>query len=445
MGKNTEASTLRRGTWARIPGFTEWLKKEAPALTNTELIAKIAEKWKVNNVTVNAVNGLRKTYRVGLNVDAMKRSREEVRAKVMGAKIKPEQNPIEALEAQGLREHIRKLTKKQTFYEMVGQSIVEAVQKLPKLFPPHQPMKFVMPKDLSDEEMVMLISDVQIGQRVDVSESGGLGNYSTEIFLEQLEYFKQATLKISRYHPNVRKLHVWFLGDIVEGETIFSGQMRSLDRNVIEQTILAEEQFTRFLIDLKMRFEEIECAGVIGNHGRIGKYGEHSPLSNFDYLAYHYMSTRLANVRGISWTVPKSWWHVGVANTWKFLLVHGDDTGPGTWGLPYYAVDRHKSRYRELFEKLTPGKGFNYLCIGHHSRAAAFNEVLMNGSWPGGTEFSLKRLQLGDLPTQTLFGVHKSHGVTWRREVNLRPLPPRPQMWSKREGQAIYSLERGDV
>jgi hypothetical protein len=69
---------------------------------------------------------------------------------------------------------------------------------------------------------------------------------------------------------------------------------------------------------------------------------------------------------------------------------------------------------------------FDYMVIGHHAEAAQFQDIISAGSWPGGTEFSIKRLQMASIPTAPFFGVSRGHGVTWRRDIQLKELSPKP-------------------
>ena len=429
MGKKIPADqsvTLPRDTagrvlWLNVPGFREWFRREAPAWTNPEALAAIQARYGLAAPPIpSTVVSLRRM--VGAPQLLATRHRAHTQ-KAMS--WRESEDPVEALAAKLERNREVRTSANATFFELVGQKIIAAIGRLPAM----PPIAAIRPAKtaLDDEEMVLLISDVQAGLVVDARESGGLGNFNHAILLKELAYLQESILRIAQYHPNAKRLHVAFLGDIVEGEDIYGGQLREIDHTVIQQTLLCVEHFAQFLRVLSAKFP-ITCYGVVGNHGRIGRKGEHSPMSNFDYLIYRIMAERLSRFPRIRWIVPESWWQIAEILGWRFLLVHGDDVPSGSYGgIPFYGVARHKFRYRELF-KVTSRmdadavSDFDFLCIGHHSEAANFLNVLMNGSWPGGTEFSLKRLQLSAIPTQKLFGVHQRHGVTWVRDLHLRPL-----------------------
>lgn len=333
----------------------------------------------------------------------------------------------EALQADALLQEVKSLRSRSTLFEIIGEKFAKAILAVPKL-PVIQPPPRKSSKALTEEEMLLLVSDVQAGLTVDHKGSGGIGNFNYEVLHQQAEYLKDSVIRIHAYHPNVTTLHIAMLGDMIEGSSIYAGQLRQVENEAVQQVIWCKERFARFVRDLAGQFQKVICYGVVGNHGRVhGKPGEFSPLNNLDYLLYHYLRDRLEHIPNVSWEIAGSWWHIATIQGWRVLMVHGDDTGMGWAGIPFYAVGRHKARYHEVFKTataagLTEIPDFDYMVIGHHSEAAQFKGVYMNGSWPGGTEFSLKKLQLNALPQQKLLGLHRDHGVTWSRDIHLRPV-----------------------
>jgi len=425
-GKCTQKN--ERIMWVDVEGFIPWLKVEGPGLTNAELREAIEVKFG-HNVSASTVGNIRKRH--GGEQTAATRARAirlRDNGKLPGA---PTLTPVEKMDRDMLQQQLRRVTARQTFYEVVGDRIVAATRGLAKL-PPMRPPKIQIKKGLHEEDIVLVVSDVQAGLTTSVKESGGLGEFNTAILLDEIEYLKVSLVSIMKYHPNVRRLHVWFNGDIVEGEDIFGGQLREIDQNVIEQIMFVVEHFARFLYSMAGMFEEVHCTGVVGNHGRIGRKGEHSPMANFDYLCYRWMQERCAAVPAIKWRIPDTWWLINDVLGWRFLQVHGDDTGSSFGGIPLYGMIRHRYRYREMLRtasQITIPKDapadFDFMVLGHHSTAAQLPGIISAGSWPGGTEFSLKRMQMGDMPSAPLFAVNRRYGLTWRRDVQLRPLHQR--------------------
>jgi len=180
-----------------------------------------------------------------------------------------------------------KLKKQKTFFEIIGQDIIRAVQAIP---PPKElrPDKLIFKKKNEPEEMTLLWSDSQIGQFVDQKESGGLGSYSVDIFLQRLEYLQVSLKKIFEIHLDNTPypvFNIFFLGDIIEGSTIFPGQDRQTDLDAVRQVMFAVDRIAEFLAWAAALYPwQVKCFCVVGNHGRIGKKGEQSPLITSTWL-----------------------------------------------------------------------------------------------------------------------------------------------------------------
>ncbi len=71
---------------------------------------------------------------------------------------------------------------------------------------------------------------------------------------------------------------------------------------------------------------------------------------------------------------------------------------------------------------------FDALITGHFHEIAHFNGIYMNGTFVGGSEFSLKDLQAGGAPNQLMLGVHDTYGVSWTRKLFLADPRLKPQV-----------------
>lgn len=412
LPRNSEDKVL----WARVPGFPRWFKQAAPKSTQVELAAKFLAKYGVD-ISGPALESLRRTYRANQAADTL------TRGKAASAPTKPEappETPVEKYDREAAQATIRKLSARQTAWEVVGEKLLVGARALDRQLPAIKPPVIKMPGKMHEEEAVLVISDVQAGLTTSARETGGLGDFNTAILAEQIDYLGDAIESVMKYHVNIKNLNVWFNGDIVEGETIFRGQQREIDMNLIEQILFCVEKFEYLLARMASRFENVRVTGTVGNHGRLGMKGEHSPMSNFDYLTYKWLAERTKSLKNVTWTIPDTWWLVNDVMGWRFLQVHGDDTGSSTWGIPFYGMSRHSSRYQEMLRQARVPP-FDYMVLGHHSVEAQFQNVIAAGSWPGGTEFSIKGMQAAGTPTAPFFAVDKRFGKTWRRDIQLRP------------------------
>ena len=407
LPRNSEGKVL----WSRVPGFPRWFKSNAPKMTQAELVVAFEKKYGVIEMSAPALESLRRTYRANQNAEALARGK---------AATQPAETPEEKFDREALQATVRKLSARQTLWEVIGQKVVTAVSSMDRQLPVIKPPVIKLPSKMHEEEAVLVISDVQAGLTTSAKETGGLGEFNTAILMKQIDYLGDAIESIMKYHVNVKNLNIWFNGDIVEGETIFKGQQREIDMNLVEQIMFCTENFSRLITRLSARFEKVKCTGTVGNHGRLGEKGVHSPMSNFDYLTYKWLEERTRPLTNVTWSIPDTWWLINEVLGWRFLQVHGDDTGQSTWGIPFYGMSRHSNRYQEML-RLARVKGFDYIILGHHSVEAQFQNVISAGSWPGGTEFSIKGMQAAGVPSAPLFAVDQRFGKTWRRDIQLRP------------------------
>lgn len=421
--------------WRGFTGFNAWFRDKAPQHLNRELVLMIAERWKVT-VGLGAVDNLRRHLSARMSPATRRRSLDErpkdvtPRPVVERARQTPDATgltPEEKLDRDILRRQLEKLSARQTLYEVIGEKFVQSVKTIPAL-PPVRPPQIKIPRDLSEEEAVLMISDVQAGLVLGVRDSGGLGEFNSKILIEQAAFLTETVIGLMRYHPNIRTLHIFLGGDIVDGETIFPGHSRQIDLNSVQQVMLCVEHLGRMIWKLSHVFVRIIVHCVIGNHGRIGRKDEQDPMSNLDYLTYKWLEERLRPAKNVEWDIPDTWWTLVPIQGYNFLLVHGDDVGGGYAGIPFYGAGRNKARYQDMLNVSGRMLGrsipiVNYMCIGHFSEPADFYSCIMNGSWPGGTAFSVKRLQRNAIPSQKFWGVHKRYGLTWMRDLVLRPMP----------------------
>ena len=137
------------------------------------------------------------------------------------------------------------------------------------------------------ETAVAVFADWQLGKITP--------DYSSEVLAERIEIYTQKLLEITeiqRKHHPVKNLHVWLLGDIVEGEEIFPGKSHLIDSGLYRQVgINGPAILMKFFDTVLQHFEHIHVTGVIGNHGAVGGRGrkQHDPETNMDRLLYKSM------------------------------------------------------------------------------------------------------------------------------------------------------------
>ena len=142
-----------------------------------------------------------------------------------------------------------------------------------------------------EEVAVAVLSDWQLGKIT--------ASYNSDIAAARVAEFAEKVVELTNIqrasHP-VKKIHIWALGDIIEGTDIFAGQQWLVDSGLYRQifkngaTMMAD-----FLRVMLANFEEVHFAGVIGNHGRLGRFGQHHYEDNGDRFLYETVRLILAD------------------------------------------------------------------------------------------------------------------------------------------------------
>lgn len=313
------------------------------------------------------------------------------------------------------------LVKEQAAKDIIADKMVSAIEVLPPL--KITPIKIPRKASFREEEVVLMLSDIQAGTKIDLAATGGLNEYNWNIMEEQFKFLLKSIVSIisrmKQIEP-IRKLNIAMLGDMVEGMGIFLGQAQHVDQDLYNQMFKLADLICWLLCELLYLFDEIKVTCIGGNHGRIGQKGENPHFVNHDVYLYKYIAAKLQNQKQISFDIPLSWWKVKEIQGYKFLLLHGDDIK--AWnGIPYYAIDRADAKWTTLLSAYEIY--FDYILMGHFHAQTELprvrGEKIINGCWPGGSIFALKSLVTSGRPSQKLFAIHPNHGKTWSYNLFL--------------------------
>jgi len=296
-------------------------------------------------------------------------------------------------------------------------------ERVPCLEPaPHVPRKAAATKR-TPETVVALWSDFHIGEVVSGEETDGLAWYDFETFAARFQKMIDTSLsicfdKLTGY--NLPRLEVFMLGDMVSG-VIHDELVETSDGTVMEWLLDGAHVVAQGLRDLAAEFPEVRVTCVVGNHGRLSKQVRFKKrYVNFDYLFYRLVALELRDQTNIEFDIPKSFWRLVDVSGHKFLILHGDNIK--SWnGIPWYGIERAMLRLTNLLA--SQRRFFDYACAGHFHNAGTLDrvngELILNGSMPGGNEFSIGALFASTKPRQLIFGVHPDKGKTWSYGIGL--------------------------
>lgn len=263
------------------------------------------------------------------------------------------------------------------------------------------------------EVAIAVLSDWQLGKRTP--------NYDSEVAEARVERLAHKVVEltaIQRAHHPVRHLHVWLLGDLVEGELIFPGQAHRIDASLYRQVTLDGPRILgNFLRRMGANFEAVHVLGVIGNHGAIGgaQRREMHPETNADMMLYRITQQLTAGERRISWTLPeipgeRAWYLIDQIGAYSCLLIHGDQVR-GWAGIPWYGfkvkVPQWASGAIEPFGDVACGHFHQKTQMSFPGRRKA----RINGTLESLNTYAQETLASVSDPSQTLLFVEPSRGI----------------------------------
>ena len=298
-------------------------------------------------------------------------------------------------------------------------------------------------KDKKDADQHVIISDVHVGEYNDSSLASGLTNgYSIADFYKSADLLEEKVLFERRLHVpqfNVNKLVVNMLGDIVTGETIFQGQQLQIDRPLLEQIFESAHRFASMLRNWSAAYKNLEVYCIAGNHGRLGKKGEAHYRSNMDYVVYRVIGILLRDCPNIRMFISEGpSLIVDHGGGWRFLLHHGDSIpGSGVSKGNYVSLER-----KQMSVAAIAGMPIHVSLCGHYHRSGNLSakgdmRMMVNGSFPGGSQYSVEMLNEAQRPSQLSFMLDYGDGVFGVTDMYLAP---RLKMGADEDG--IYTPHR---
>lgn len=186
------------------------------------------------------------------------------------------------------------------------------------------------------EVALLHVSDWQFGK---VTES-----FNSEIARARVERLSEVVVQLTNIyradHP-VRECHVMLGGDLAEGVSIFPGQPFEVDGSLFRQMFgvvgAAEEMLRMFLAN----FERVVIWEEPGNHGRLGRKGDHPAEDSADLLMYRLIRERLAPYEKegrLVWNETQGWHSIVEIGNYHALLVHGDEVRSFGGQTPAYGI-----------------------------------------------------------------------------------------------------------
>jgi len=262
-----------------------------------------------------------------------------------------------------------------------------------------------------EEEHVLMVSDTQFGLRTKT--------FNKNVAVKRMARLYSATCRfadIQRKFCPVRRLTIFFIGDIPHGELIGKQVMiDELELPLDDQKWLAYNEFSNFLINACQWYEEIDCVCVTGNHGILGKFFSYA--ANWNIVIYDMLQVGLANYPQIKFTIVRDDFYAihKIKNT-RFLVLHGDKI-PMYLSLPFYGIDRRSLRWNQSLPS------WDVLLMGHFHSLSFIQPsgipILINGTLSSDSRYVAQWLGIKEKAEMWTFFVGDKYGITGWHRIDL--------------------------
>jgi hypothetical protein len=293
-------------------------------------------------------------------------------------------------------------------------AIAAAISKMRQEFEPPARQPWTK-KAKFDETEVLVISDTHFGKKVVIE---GEVTFDKDIAAQRFRSIVVGMLHLNESYirPNhsINELVIVLLGDIVDGELIYSGQHFNSDLPLIDQLTLAAELIKKELINpVAKLFETVRVISVPGNHGEIrNDRGEHQmhPKTNMDTVVALMLQIGCQDLKNVSFEIVTTTMHTMMIRGWKFLCAHR---------LPWpQAGSPGRAKYGGYFERFRYDAvlraHFHVPDLGYYNTKV----VIQNGSLVGVDDYSLD-LAYNTVPSQVLFTVSDKRPVALFFQVDI--------------------------
>lgn len=308
---------------------------------------------------------------------------------------------------------------------------IASINALPPYAPKRAAKKSTKKPRGRPNEMHLIISDVHVGERNEpelMANLMGDRGYSFSVFEEASETLSERVQYFHECYSSVfpiNKLVINFIGDIVTGESIFIGQQLQIDKIVSDQIFEGAHRFAGIFTYWASMFDTVEVYCISGNHGRVGRKGELHYRTNFDYILYRVTAALCANVKNMRWVIGEGpSLVVEHGHGWNFLLHHGDSIpGAGVTKANYGSLEKKVNHFAAM-----ANIPIHYSLCGHYHRSASIGlagggRLIVNGSFPGGSPFSVEVLSDAQVPSQKLLILDPKYGVHSETDIILGQRP----------------------
>ena len=279
----------------------------------------------------------------------------------------------------------------------------------------------------TSEAVILPISDVHMGETIDLAQMGGRNSYNRLIAKERLKRYFQAVVKLATVHwsgPPPSVVYVVLLGDLISGE-IHEELAKTNDLLAIPAVRELSGALVSGINLLLRSFKcDIRVLSVPGNHGRVTKKPEAKAfaLNSYDTLTAWAVESWFAakGERRVSFSAPASGDALVRIHGWNILFTHGDRIGSrGGAGFIGPAATAARGMQRITQDYAAEGEIVDSVIIGHFHTPLELEQGFVNGTLAGPSEYSRSGRMRSHPASQWMLTVHPRRGIARRWKIQV--------------------------
>jgi hypothetical protein len=260
---------------------------------------------------------------------------------------------------------------------------------------------------------VVHLTDWHIGEvvRPEYVEEFGVANYA--VACERINKLKTNVIHktdLTRHAYEIKDCHIIGTADWISGD-IHEELIRTNEFPAPVQAVKSGFLLGQFIAGLSPHFETVHVDLLTaGNHDRITKKPQSSEggINSWGYVVCEIARQHVSACKNVKIKIHHALSTVIQVSSQKYLIAHGDGI-KGTWGIPFYGIERKKQKEAMARMNMETDKHFDKIIIGHFHTALNHEHWLIGGSLTGTNEFDHKEGRHSK-PHQSAWMVHAKHG-----------------------------------
>lgn len=279
-------------------------------------------------------------------------------------------------------------------------------------------------KGLPEHEDILILGDWHIGQKTTIEETGGIYEHTIDTARGQVAKIWKATNRLhhlERHARAVRKLHLLFIGDIIEGSGMRPSQLRKVETLAPQQFVAGFDLLAWLIRQLLTVYDDIELEVIGGNHDRTTQkagdagLGESAYTDTWSWLLGATLERLFEEEPRLAVKNWETYFGAKEIMGVKTVFEHGSSfkwSAGGYGGVPWYSVSNLAPKYAAMLGEA------DLVILGHGHRPAVIpipngrGWTVVNGALPATSTYVQAGQKVVSRPQQWRLSAHQGQGIT---------------------------------